>query len=79
MVRRTICEMLLDRGYLLPSDFCAGENITLDQVRSNLASLEDISMKLQPRSFDRNAVLFSLQMLRATASGHSRAKRSNYR
>ena len=33
MVRRTVCQMLLDREYLLPSDSCADEHITLDQVR----------------------------------------------
>ncbi len=32
MVRRTVCEMLVDRGYLLPSDSCAEEGLTLDQV-----------------------------------------------
>ena len=32
MVRRTVCEMLVDRGYLLPSDSCAEEGLTLDQA-----------------------------------------------
>uniref|UniRef100_A0A7S0M3M5 DNA-directed RNA polymerases I, II, and III subunit RPABC1 n=1 Tax=Cryptomonas curvata TaxID=233186 RepID=A0A7S0M3M5_9CRYP len=33
MVRRTVCEMLVDRGYLLPSDSCAEEGLTLDQFK----------------------------------------------